>query len=177
VPAHAQIRKGCIGINYVGADSSNPFTAEYRTTSTMPSPAGVPKTIVQREDVARDSQGRIRFERHGVARPPDDRKTVTLETPDGKPFTVTQEEFGTLIHISDCASGTSVVLQPGLRIATVKEGNGAPAIGLIALRKFRAARLGLPGDRALKYESTPVFRPWYMVSRILKLTRSPYIHR
>jgi hypothetical protein len=110
---------------------SNPFTAEYRTTSTMPSPAGVPKTIVQREDVGRDSHGRIRTERHGVARPPDDRKTVTLETPDGKPFTVTQEEFGTLIHISDCASGTSVVLQPGLRIATVKEGNGAPAIGLI----------------------------------------------
>ncbi|MDX6713195.1 MAG: hypothetical protein QOH96_4211 [Blastocatellia bacterium] len=68
-------------------------------------------------------------------------------------------------------------LQPGLRIATVKKGNGAPAIGLIALRKFRAARLGLPGDRALKYESTPVFRPCYMVSRILKLTRSPYIHR
>jgi hypothetical protein len=130
-PAHAQIRKGCIGINYVGGDSSNPFTAEYVTTSTMPSPAGVPKTIVRREDVARDSQGRIRFEKHGVTRLPDDRKTVTLETADGKQFTVTREEFGTLINISDCASGTFVVLQPGLRIAMVKEGNGAPAIELI----------------------------------------------
>jgi hypothetical protein len=130
-PAHAQIRKGCNGINYVGADSSNPFTAEYRTTSTTPSPAGVPKTIVQREDVARDSQGRIRFAKHGVARLRDDRKTVALETADGKPFTVTQEEFATLINIFDCASGTSVVLQPGLRIARVKEGSGAPAIELI----------------------------------------------
>lgn len=126
-PAHAQIRKGCNGINYVGADSSNPFTAEYVTTSTTLSSAGAPKTIVLREDVARDSQGRIRFEKHGVTRLRDDRKTMTLETADGKQFTVTREEFGTLITISDCVSGTFVALQPGLRIAQVKEGNGAPA--------------------------------------------------
>jgi hypothetical protein len=128
---HAQIRKGCNAINYVGADSDNPFTVEYVTTSTTTSPAGVPKTIVLREDVARDSQGRIRFEKHGVPRLRDDRKTVTLETADGKRFTVTREEFGTLINIFDCASGTSVVLQPGLRIAKVKEGNGTPAIAPI----------------------------------------------
>ena len=103
-PVNAQIRKGCNGINYVGGDSSNPFTAEYVTTSTTPGPAGVPKTIVLREDVARDSQGRIRFEKHGVTRLRDDRKTVTLETADGKQFTVTTEEFGTLINISDCVS-------------------------------------------------------------------------
>ena len=127
-PAHAQIQKGCNGVNYIGADSSNPFTAEYRTTSTTPSTQGVPKTTVQREDVARDSQGRIRFAKHGVTRRLDDRKPVALEASDGKPFTVTQEEFATLINIFDCASGTSVVLQPGLRITRVKEGHGAPAI-------------------------------------------------
>ncbi|HEV1992775.1 MAG TPA: hypothetical protein VGR03_00425 [Candidatus Acidoferrum sp.] len=126
--AQAQVTKGCSEINYVGADSSNPFTAEYVTTSTMPTPAGVPKTMVLRENVARDSQGRIRFEKHGVAQPPDDRKTVTLETPDGKPFTVTREEYGTLIDIFDCASGTFVRIQPGMRIVTVKEGKSeAPA--------------------------------------------------
>ena len=119
--AHAQMTKGCSGINYLGADSSNPFTADYVTTSTTPSSSGIPKTSVQRENVARDSQGRIRFEKHRVSQPPDDRKTVTLETPDGKPFTVTREEYGTLIEIFDCASGTFIRIQPGMRIATVKE--------------------------------------------------------
>src|SRR5256885_9565851 len=124
-PAHAQVMKGCSGIGYLGADSLNSFTAQSVTTITMPSFLGVPKTSVQRENVARDSQGRVRFEKHGVARPPDDRETVTLETPDGKPFTVTREEYGTLIDIFDCASGTVVRIQPGMRIATVKEDTSA----------------------------------------------------
>ena len=128
LPAHAQVTKGCSGINYLGADSSNPFTAEYVTTSTMPSSSGVPKTTVLKENVARDSQGRIRFEKHGVAQPPDDRKTVTLETPDGRPFTVTREEYGTLIQIFDCASGTFIRIQPGMRIAAVKESTSAAPV-------------------------------------------------
>jgi len=127
-PAHAQVMKGCSGIGYLGADSSNSFIAEYVTTITMPSFLGVPKTSVQRENVARDSQGRMRFEKHGVARPPDDRETVTLETPDGKPFTVTREEYGTLIEIFDCASGTFIRIQPGMSIATVKESNDAASV-------------------------------------------------
>jgi hypothetical protein len=128
LPAHAQVTKGCSGIGYLGADSSNPFIAEYVTTSTTPASLGVPKMIVRRENVARDSRGRIRFEKHGVAQPPDDRKTVALETPDGKPFTVTREEYGTLIEIFDCASGTFVRIQPGTRIATLKENTtAAPA--------------------------------------------------
>jgi hypothetical protein len=143
-PAHAQIRKGCNGINYVGGDSSNPFTAEYVTTSTTPNPAGVPKTSVLREDVARDSQGRIRFEKHGVTRLRDERRTVTLETTDGKRFTVTREEFGTLIDIFDCASGTSVILQPGLRIAKVQEGNGEAATEPIK-HAYSAAYIPGPG--------------------------------
>lgn len=127
-PACAQETKGCTGIGYVGTDSRNPFTAEYVTTSSMASTAGAPKTSVMKEDVARDSEGRIRIEKHGVAQPPDDRKTVTLETPDGQPFTVTREEYGTLIEIYDCESGTFVRIQPGMRIATVKEAtNAAPA--------------------------------------------------
>jgi len=68
--AHARMTKGCSGINYLGADSSNPFTADYVTTSTTPSSSGIPKTSVQRENVARDSQGRIRFEKHRVSQPP-----------------------------------------------------------------------------------------------------------
>jgi hypothetical protein len=121
LPAGAQISQGCLGINYVGADSGNPFVAELVMTSTMATPAGAPKITVMTEAVARDSQGRIRFEKHGIAQPPDDRKTVELVTPDGKPFTVTREEYGTLIEIFDCNRGTSVRIQPGMRIATVKQ--------------------------------------------------------
>jgi len=121
LPAQAQLTKGCSGINYLGADTSNPFTAERVVTSTIPDPTGAPKMMVSREIVARDSLGRIRFEKHGVAQPRDDRKTVTLETPDGKPFTVTREEYGTLIEIFDCGSGTFIRIQPGMRIVTVKE--------------------------------------------------------
>jgi hypothetical protein len=125
--ARAQTAKRCIAMNFVGADASNPFTAERVTTSTMPTPSGAPKMMVLRELIARDSQGRLRFERRGIAQPPDDRKTVALETRDGKPFEVTREEFGTQILIFDCASGTSINMQPGLRIASVTQNkNPAP---------------------------------------------------
>ena len=125
-PCNAQIRKDCIGINYVGVVSSNPFTAQYRTTSTTLSASGSPRTTVQRESVARDSQGRVRFEKHGTMRTADDRETVTLVNTDGKEFTVTREELGTVIQIFDCASGKAITLQPGLRIANVKT-DGGPA--------------------------------------------------
>jgi len=124
-PARAQLPKGCIGIGYVGTDLSNPFTAEYVMTSSMASTVGTPKVSVMKEGVARDSDGRIRIEKHGVAQPPDDRKTVTLETPDGQPFTVTREEYGTLIDIFDCATGRTVQIRPGMRMATVKEASDA----------------------------------------------------
>jgi hypothetical protein len=119
--ARAQAPKGCMGPGYAGAASSNPFTAKYVMTGKTPSGAGAPKISVMEEEVARDSQGRIRIEKHGIAQPPDDRKTVTLEKPDGQPFTVTREEYGALIMIFDCASGKTVTIRPGMRMATVKE--------------------------------------------------------
>jgi hypothetical protein len=126
--ARAQTAKRCIAMNFIGADSNNPFTAERVTTSTMPTPSGAPKMMVLRELIARDSQGRLRFERRGVAQPPSDRKTVALETRDGKPFEVTREEFGMHSLIFDCASGISINMQPGLRIASVtQDKNQAPA--------------------------------------------------
>ncbi len=123
-PTRAQLPPGCTGIGYVGPDTSNPFTAEYITTTLMATPSGPREVILTKEKVARDSRGRIRIERHGVAQPPDDRKTVTLEKPDGQPFTVTRDEYGTLIMIFDCVSGKTVTIRPGMRMATVKEGKG-----------------------------------------------------
>jgi hypothetical protein len=143
LPAGAQGQTGCAGVGYVGPDSGNPFSAEYVETSTMPTPAGVMKITVTRDEVTRDSQARIRIEKHNVAQPPDDRKTVTLEKPDGQPFTVTREEYGTLIMIFDCASGKTVTIRPGMRMATVKEGKGLA-----------------PGNRVTRPYSTPyIFGP------------------
>ena len=126
VATRAQVPKGCAGVGYIGADASNPFSAEYVETSTMPTPAGVMKITVRKDEVARDSQGRIRVEKHGVAQPPDDRKTVTLESPDGVPFTVTREEYGTIIMIFDCASRKTVAIRPGMRMATVTQAESVP---------------------------------------------------
>ena len=121
LPVQAQIKKGCSGINYVGADASNPFTAELVTTSTVFDLSGARTTTLMKEFVARDSRGRIRFEKHGVTHTRDNRETVTLEWQDGNKFTVTQEEYGKLIDIFDCESGTTIRIQPGMKIATVKE--------------------------------------------------------
>ena len=144
LPAHAQLKKGCSGIDYLGADSGNPFTAESVTTATAPATVGAPKTTAFRENIARDSHGRIRIEKHGVSQPPDDRKTVTLETPDGKPFTVTREEYGTLIEIFDCASGTFIRIQPGMRIAAVKEDTG-PTPSPQPKRAYSSLFIPIPG--------------------------------
>jgi hypothetical protein len=118
LPTPAQTPLGC-ALNYVGADLRNPFTAEYVTNSTTPDSDGRLKSVVMKENVARDSQSRIRFEKHGVGAPADDRKTITLQSSDGTPFTVTREEYGTLITISDC-QGNVIQIQPGLRIASVR---------------------------------------------------------
>jgi hypothetical protein len=126
LPVQAQIKKGCSSINYVGADASNPFTAEHVTTSAESDSSGAQKTTQLKEYIARDGRGRIRFEKHDVARTADDRKTIALEWRDGTKFTVTQEEYGTLIDIFDCESGITVRIQPGMRIVTVKEDPGEP---------------------------------------------------
>jgi len=144
LPAHAQLKKRCSGIAYFSAVSGNPFTAERVTTSTIPVTGGTPKTVVFRESIARDSRGRIRIEKHGVVQPPNDRKTVTLETSDGKPFAVTREEYGTLIEIFDCASGTFIRIQPGMRIAAVKEDTG-PTPSPQPKRAYSSLFIPIPG--------------------------------
>src|SRR6266403_841367 len=53
LPTYAQLKKGCSGIDYLGADSGNPFTAESVTTATAPATVGAPKTTAFRENIAR----------------------------------------------------------------------------------------------------------------------------
>jgi hypothetical protein len=149
LPARAQI------INYVGVESYNPFTAELVTTSTFSASEGAQKTKIRREYVARDSRGRIRFEKREVGHPAGDPKTITLETPEGRQFTVTREEYGTLIRIFDHPAGTATSIQPGMRIATVtKIGSVAPTRQ--PSRSF--SRAYLPGPGA-KISTQLIFEP------------------
>jgi hypothetical protein len=66
----AQSVRGCVTTGFVGARPSNPFTAKSVITSTTPIPGGVAKSKVREERVARDSQGRVRIEKHGVGQHP-----------------------------------------------------------------------------------------------------------
>lgn len=139
-PAQAQF------VNYVGVEVDNPFTAELVTTSTFPASTGSQETKIRREFVARDSRGRIRFEKRDVGHLAGDPKTITLETPDGQPFTVTREEYGTLIQIFDHPAGTATSIQPGMRIAKVtKIGTMAPSRQ--PSRSFSRAYIPGPGAK------------------------------
>ncbi len=69
------------------------------------------------EDVARDSAGRIRFEKHMQL--PDDSEQVTLTTRDGGRLTPTKEMLKSSITIFDCPNGKTISIQPGLQIARV----------------------------------------------------------
>lgn len=145
-PARAQTRKGCgeiiSGMDSIGSEPSNPFTAEWVTTDTMISATGEKRTRITTEDVARDSDGRIRIEKHGVATPPNNAKTVTLYKPDGETFTVTAEEWGTTIEIFDCSSGTHTRIQPGSRVAFVNV-------------DARPGRSGVPNDHYIDLQAPP----------------------
>lgn len=125
-PTPAQIPRGCTGLEYIGADSNNPFTAEYLTTDETPMPDGAMKTTVSRQSVARDGKGRIRLEVRPQEELAESQKAVTVQNPDGSTFTAKQEELSTTIEIVDCESGKEVTLHPGMRFATVSE-SGGPA--------------------------------------------------
>jgi hypothetical protein len=125
-PSPAQIPRGCTGLEYIGADSNNPFTAEYLTTDETPMTDGAMKITVSRQSVARDGKGRIRLEVRPHEELAESQKAVTVQNPDGSTFTAKQEELSTTIEIVDCKSGKEVTLHPGMRFATVIE-SGGPA--------------------------------------------------
>ncbi len=110
----------CGAIDNVAVESSNPFTAERLTKSIMTSPDGTKKPMEIVEKLARDSAGRIRFEKH--ARLSDDAEEITLNTRDGDKMTVTKERLTTYVTIFDCPSGKTISLQVGLQTAQVKDG-------------------------------------------------------
>jgi hypothetical protein len=77
------------------------------------------KTTELDEIIARDSAGRIRFEKHFVL--PGDDETTTLTTREGGKIIVTNGLLKMSISIFDCSKGQIINLQPGMQIAWFKE--------------------------------------------------------
>ena len=118
-PAPDQRPRQCAGINYVGGQTANPFTAKHTTKATTILPDGTKQLTELVELVARDSDGRIRFEKHGGFRPAGDAETFVLHTRDGGQIETTRETMGVSILIFDCPGGARTLIQPGMRIAHI----------------------------------------------------------
>jgi hypothetical protein len=121
-PAPEQRPPRCGIINYVGTQTSNPFTAKHTMKATTILPDGSQKLLEMVEFVARDSDGRIRFEKHGGLRPPGDKEKVILHTRDGGQIETTPEALGISILIFDCRDSMMIQVQPGMQIARVTKG-------------------------------------------------------
>lgn len=144
----AQIARGCSAnvsaIDYVGVALGNPFSAQRVTSSFMTSSDGSRKTMDLVEDVARDSSGRIRFQKH--MRLPDESETMTLSNRDGEKFTPTKELLRISITIFDCLKGKTISIQPGLQIARVWE-RGSPSESPQRSRPYSSASATLLGKK------------------------------
>lgn len=125
----------CIGINHVGAFPDKPFTGEFRTIDSTTQSQSVPNNFMVTERVARDREGRIREVRSAHFSSPQGERTTTLTMHDGTTHTVTQDELSEVILISDCSAGTTIQIQPGMRIARVTQ-RQPPASPPTLNRKF-----------------------------------------
>jgi hypothetical protein len=118
-PAPDQHPRQCGGNTYIGGQTANPFTAKRTTKATTILPDGTKQLTELVELVARDSDGRIRFEKHGGFRPAGDAETFVLHTRDGGKIETTREAIGSSIRIFDCPGGARTLIQPGMRVAHV----------------------------------------------------------
>jgi hypothetical protein len=112
-------------VDYVGVQADKPFTAQRVTHSVMPSANGSKHTLEFVEFVARDSSGRIRIEKGSRLNDARGSEQMTMSTHDEGTINTTRDLLNMSIIITDCPNGKTVVLQPGMRIAQVRESAGA----------------------------------------------------
>ena len=121
-PAADQHSRQCGGVNYVGGQIANPFTAKHITKSTTTLPDGTQKLHEMMESVGRDSGGRIRFERQSFPDHARGQEKVPLTKRDGGTIETTRETLGIVILIFDCADSMTIQIQPGMQIVKVTRG-------------------------------------------------------
>ncbi len=87
-----------------------------------PFPDGTHKSIERVEPVARDSDGRIRFEKFTCADSDCNEHKVTLHTRDGGTIETTRQILGIVIEVFACPDSMLIQIQPGMRIARITRG-------------------------------------------------------
>jgi len=107
-------------IDLVGIELGNPFVARRVSRSIFKSMAGADRINEIEDDVARDSQGRIRFEQVQRMDAWTKSQPVTLATRTGESFVSTYGELSRRILIYDDMDLSFVTLEPGKRIAVVR---------------------------------------------------------
>jgi hypothetical protein len=118
-PSPDQRPQHCGGTIYIGGQTANPLTAKRTTKATTILPDGTRQLTERVEFLARDSDGRIRFERPGIRQPAGDEEKVILHTRDGGKIETTREAIGSSIRIFDCPGSEMILLQPGMQVAHV----------------------------------------------------------
>src|SRR5258708_29519649 len=112
---------GCAMLKFVGVERGKPFIAQRMVTFVGRNPEGTNKPVEWIELIARDNQGRIRFEQHGNFKPPDWREGTALSEHEIEKIIVPGDTSGSLVTIFDCFNGKSIVLQPELQVAHIMQ--------------------------------------------------------
>jgi hypothetical protein len=127
----AQVPDFCSNINHVGAacgmfrfvgvERAKPFVAQRIVHSVGHNLDGTSNTVNWVEIIARDGQGRIRFEQQGLFKPADWRDAGPMSNHDIEKTMLPSDTSGPLVTIFDCPNRKSTVLQPEQQTAYVMQ--------------------------------------------------------
>jgi hypothetical protein len=111
----------CGMFRFVGVDQAKPFMAQRIVHSVSRNLDGTSSTVNWVEIIARDGQGRIRFEQESSFKPADWRDAVPMSNHDIEKTMLPGDGFGPLVTIFDCPNRKSTVLQPEQQAAHVMQ--------------------------------------------------------
>jgi hypothetical protein len=147
--ASAQTSRPCGPVNYVGVELSKPFTGQWVTKSVFTAADGREESLEMTELIARDSQGRVRFEKSGgFLRPRGEREAAVSVAHEGETPGTNKEATVTVIDIVDCPNGKTIVLQPNQRIFSITQ-IAAASVGNRPYRSMLSTFLGKQNPRFL----------------------------
>jgi hypothetical protein len=112
---------GCGMFRFVGVERAKPFIAQRIVTSVGHNLDGASNTVNWIEIIARDSQGRIRFEQRSPFKPPNWRDGAPLSNHEIEKIVIPGDASGPLVTIFDCLNRRSIVLQPEQQAAHVMQ--------------------------------------------------------
>lgn len=147
--ASGQTSRPCGAVNYVGVELSKPFTGRWVTKSVFTAADGREESLEMTELIARDSRGRVRFEKSvGFMRPRGEREAAVSVAHERETPGSNKDATVTVIDIVDCPNGKTIVLQPNQRIFSVTQ-MAAASVGNRPYRSMLSTFLGKQNPRFL----------------------------